>query len=339
MVSIIIPVYNVEKYLKYCIDSVLNQTFKKIEIILINDGSTDSSGQICNEYAKKHKNITLINQKNSGSGVARNKGLELAKGRFIAFCDPDDFLPQDAIKKYINAMNKNNADLAIGFIKELHFDNNKKLIAEKEPKIFDMSIKNRESFSKIFFELYDQINMRSPCNKLYSIKVIKENNIKFPGIRRSQDIVFNNEYYKYVKKVEIINSYVYYRRIIKDVIYNKYVGDLASSRVVVYESYKDLISFWGLNSKNAFEFLNKILFREIWDYQSFIINNSKLSWNEKLRLMDNINIKKLLMEMRKNNATPQLNTVSSKMLYLLICYNLKVPLITYRLLKNYHQKI
>ena len=91
LVSIIVPVYNTEKYLSKCLDSIVNQTYKNLEIILINDGSTDNSKAICEDFAKKDKRIQVINKENSGVSVSRNKGLSLAKGNYIAFIDADDY--------------------------------------------------------------------------------------------------------------------------------------------------------------------------------------------------------------------------------------------------------
>src|SRR3989338_8307313 len=96
-ISVIIPVYNARKFLKTSVDSVLGQNYKNIEIILIDDGSTDKSGEICDDYAKKDRRIKVIHQKNSGPAAARNTGIENAKGEFLFFADADDFLEKDAL--------------------------------------------------------------------------------------------------------------------------------------------------------------------------------------------------------------------------------------------------
>lgn len=111
MVSVIIPIYNVQVYLDKCLLSVINQTYKNLEIILINDGSTDQSLNICEIYAKKDNRIRIINQANSGVSKARNKGLDLAKGDYIAFVDSDDYLELDMIEKMVNYINKNQVDI------------------------------------------------------------------------------------------------------------------------------------------------------------------------------------------------------------------------------------
>lgn len=111
LISLIIPVYNVEKYLSKCLDSVVNQTYKNIEIIIINDGSTDSSLQICQEYKKKYSTIRLINQENNGIAAVRNIGLKEASGKYITFIDSDDYIDLDMIEKLYYFCKEKNADL------------------------------------------------------------------------------------------------------------------------------------------------------------------------------------------------------------------------------------
>lgn len=111
LISIIIPVYNVEKYLSECIESVINQTYSELEIILIDDESTDNSGKICDEYAVKDARIKVIHQKNSGAASARNKGLRIATGEYLAFVDSDDYLEKDAYEYMVTQLNANHADV------------------------------------------------------------------------------------------------------------------------------------------------------------------------------------------------------------------------------------
>ena len=111
MVSIIVPVYKVEKYIRQCINSILNQTYTKIELLLIDDGSPDSSGIICDEYANKDNRIRVFHINNSGVSAARNIGLRNIKGNYITFVDSDDWLEPDCIEKSLNIINKNNLDL------------------------------------------------------------------------------------------------------------------------------------------------------------------------------------------------------------------------------------
>ena len=113
LVSIIVPVYNVEKYLERCLDSLINQTLKDIEIILVDDGSTDDSGNICDKYAKKDKRIKVIHKENGGLSDARNIGLSIANGRYLQFVDSDDFIHKQMIEILYNTIINNNADISI----------------------------------------------------------------------------------------------------------------------------------------------------------------------------------------------------------------------------------
>ena len=112
-VSVIVPVYNAEKYLNRCIESIITQSYNNLEIILVNDGSTDNSLLVCEEYLKKDDRIKLITQENRGAGLARNKGLQNATGKYAVFVDSDDYLHNTAIEKCVNAQNKTNADLVM----------------------------------------------------------------------------------------------------------------------------------------------------------------------------------------------------------------------------------
>ena len=113
LISVVVPIYNVEKYLKTCIETIIKQTYKNIEIILVNDGSTDNSLQICNEFKEKEKRIKVINKKNGGLSDARNIGLKKAKGKYICFIDSDDFINEKYIEELHSLIIKNNAQIAI----------------------------------------------------------------------------------------------------------------------------------------------------------------------------------------------------------------------------------
>lgn len=113
MVSVIIPVYNVGKYIREALDSVINQTYTNLEIIIVDDGSTDESGEICDEYAQKDNRIIVIHQENKGIGPARNAGLEIMKGKYVAFLDPDDAYSPFFISSMLNKIEKEDADIVM----------------------------------------------------------------------------------------------------------------------------------------------------------------------------------------------------------------------------------
>ena len=113
LISVIIPVYNVEKYLRRCIDSVINQTYKNLEIIIVDDGSTDNSSNICDEYTNKDSRVKVVHKENGGLSSARNVGIELAKGDLIAFVDSDDYIELEMYEKLKENMDKYDSDIAI----------------------------------------------------------------------------------------------------------------------------------------------------------------------------------------------------------------------------------
>lgn len=120
VISVIIPVYNVEAYLEQCLNSVLHQSYKELEILLIDDGSTDSSGDICEEFSKKDVRIKLVHQKNGGAANAKNTGLKIATGYYLAFLDSDDFLESDAYEKLLSEMKESKADIVQGSFRDIY---------------------------------------------------------------------------------------------------------------------------------------------------------------------------------------------------------------------------
>ena len=113
LISIVVPIYNTEKYLKRCIESILNQTYQNLEVILVNDGSLDKSGQICNEYAKRDKRIKVIHKENTGSAESRNIGIKYATGKLIGFVDSDDYIDKNMYEMLYKDLKKHDAEIAI----------------------------------------------------------------------------------------------------------------------------------------------------------------------------------------------------------------------------------
>ena len=134
LVTVVVPVYNVEKTLDRCIESIINQTYTKIEIILVDDGSTDSSSSMCDNWAKKDERIVVVHKDNEGLGMARNTGIDYSKGDYICFCDSDDYLELDTVESCVEMANKTNADIIhYGFVvRDLSLKEKKRVHAEKD---------------------------------------------------------------------------------------------------------------------------------------------------------------------------------------------------------------
>lgn len=204
-VSIIVPVYNVEKYLRKCIDSLINQTLNNIEIICINDGSTDKSLKILKEYKNKDSRIILLNQENLGQSVARNRGIEIAKGEYLGFVDPDDWIDLDYYEKLYNAASTNNTDIAVGEIIRVTGIKKKKFLNFEKETLTDNT--------KLKFELCDVPEKSYIWNKIYKTQKLKEINLKFEEGRIFEDCIFTPQALFFLgKMVTVPNTYYYYLR-------------------------------------------------------------------------------------------------------------------------------
>ncbi len=199
LVSVIIPVYNTELYLEKCLKSVIDQTYEKLEIIVINDGSTDNSAKILQKFASIDYRIIYINQKNMGQANSRNNGINIAKGEFIIFIDSDDFIEENTIELSINLIGDN--DIAV-------FGVNKNI---QNNKIVDLKYKNKTYTSKEAYEmlLSNKLFNYSPCNKLFKSNLLKLNKIFFPVHKGMEDFLFILKTFFYANKIITTESVFY----------------------------------------------------------------------------------------------------------------------------------
>ncbi len=188
LISVIIPVYNVEEYLAECLNSVINQTYKNLEIIAIDDGSTDGSYKILKNYEQKEENIKVISQKNSGQSVARNLGLKLAKGKYIYFLDSDDYLSLNTFERLIKKMEENSLDIirfaAEPFVENFNFKVNKGQY-DYSHYFIEGKVYNRQEFLEINIKAF------TPSPVLFIIRkdILTKNNIEFkPGIIHEDEL-------------------------------------------------------------------------------------------------------------------------------------------------------
>jgi glycosyltransferase involved in cell wall biosynthesis len=215
-ISVIIPVYNVEKYLRECLDSIVNQSLKNIEIICVNDGSTDNSLEILNEYAQKDDRFVILSQANQGQGVARNKGIDVAQGEYIMFVDPDDWIATGMLELIYNEFKRSNVDVIQFDYTTISETTGKGKISNFEHiankyfglKVKDGTIFNIHDFKKVFFAKLPMIIW----NKAYSKDFITKNNIKFPPNKHAEDHLFSIKTYFLAKSVLYIKSNLYFYR-------------------------------------------------------------------------------------------------------------------------------
>lgn len=211
-ISVIVPIYNVEKYLEQCLESIINQTLKDIEIICINDGSTDNSLNILNKYATKDKRIKIINQENKGLGATRNVGIKLAKGEYISFIDSDDFLELTTYEETYKISKENNLDFLM--FRLINYDDEKDEYYTSN--YYDMSKIANTVGDEIFNykDLGDEIFSIavSACNKLYNREFIMKNNFKFPENTAFEDNPFFWNVFLNSKRVFFYKKHLYKRR-------------------------------------------------------------------------------------------------------------------------------
>ena len=204
-VSIIVPVYNVERYLGKCLDSLVNQTLKDIEIICVNDGSTDNSADILKTYSDKDNRIIVISQENSGQSVARNKGIDIAKGEFIGFVDSDDWVDENYFEALYNEALKSNSDIAVAGMIRITGPKQRKFLIFKDLLVTDnLNLK---------FELCDVPEKSYVWNKIYKTEKIKKCGLKFEDGIIFEDCIFTPQVLFFLEKmVTVPNIYYHYFR-------------------------------------------------------------------------------------------------------------------------------
>lgn len=261
MISVIVPIYNVEKYLSKCIESIIDQTYKDLEIILVDDGSTDSSGKICDEFASKDNRIKVIHKKNSGVSSARNQGLDKANGNYIAFVDSDDYIEKNMYEKMINIMNKYDVDIV-----SCNYNHVNGKIEPFFSLDEDEYIDNKtDLIEKIFqYKNYDMILF----NKLYKRYVWS--NIRFPvGINLAEDLMM------LYPTINLANKFY----CMKEALYNKIKRKEGLTNSKKIEDY--------INNVVAYEdFLIKVKQNEILDYKRIYISCAEGLFRHYRHLLD-----------------------------------------------------
>lgn len=220
VISVIMPVYNVQSRISMAIESVINQTYNNLELILVNDGSLDKSGEICDYYAKQDNRIKVIHQENLGVSAARNRGIEESTGKYINFIDADDTISMETFELLIEYLKDNNYDMIIYGISFDYYNRGVYLYSSNKAInrniiIFKETIKNN------YFDLYDANYLSSSCNKLIKKSIILDNNIRFDtNMAILEDLKFTLDILNNINKIIAINKPLY-----------KYYNELSSSKL------------------------------------------------------------------------------------------------------------
>ena len=312
-ISVIVPVYNVEKTLSRCIDSILNQTFKDMEIILVDDGSTDKSGFICDEYAEQYDFISVIHKENEGLGPTRNIGVFKAKGLYIYHCDSDDWIEPTLLEDSYNNAIANNSDMVIfGY----------RMFTERKGKLYEYGIVSSQS---IFISGEDEIRQyyidnlnnyfftQSACNRLVKKEFLTKNNLFFKPYRRGQDVIFSIDLFDKLKRLSILQNH-YYNYIIEP---GKFKGRSFDETINIYldifEGLKNGFIGWNKFTNKVEKMLVRLYFGQIMNFASYYIIEKS---DKKIMLL----IKNLMNNQRIENLLNSISYENLNSRYLRMCY-------------------
>ena len=275
-ISVIVPVYNAEKYLSRCIDSILNQTYKDFELILINDGSKDKSIDILRKYENIDNRIKVIYNSNNGVSKTRNIGVRLAQGEYIQFIDSDDFIDENMFEYNINTIEQENADIVMtGF----YLDIESKKGIDTVLQTFEKSISiGSKDIAKNLINRLNGTYINSPVNKLYKKSIIVDNNILMnENIDLGEDLIFNLEYMKYCQSVVFGNKcYYHYCMKAEDNLTARFRKDKLDIMKILYDKCKEFLVYSN-TEKDFLKELNSIFIK--WMYYCFIdLNNNECNY-------------------------------------------------------------
>ena len=297
--SIIVPIYNSEKYLKKCIESILCQSYKDFELILINDGSTDNSIEICKHYVKKDSRVNLVNKKNTGSSDTRNIGINQSKGKYISFIDSDDWIEANMLDHKINLAKKYNLDMVISGICFDKVDSSGNIISTIN-NYNDVLWLNKNEVRSNIINIFPNALINSSCNKIYKSELIKSNKIKFKSTEIGEDTLFNIDIIKEINTIGIIhNSYYHYMKYENNnTLTTKIIDNAYDKYIYIHKEIIELFSSWNITNNETYSKINETMFAQYFATTLKILsaNNSKYSYKEKKKMLDDGLKKKMIID-------------------------------------------
>ena len=318
-ISVIMPVFNVANYLDKAIMSVLNQDFKDFEFILVNDGSTDDSLKILRNYEKKDNRIVIIDQKNMGAHMARNNGIDIAKGEYLCFFDSDDYIDKNMLRELYEVINKYGSDLVIsGFNINTYYDDKNYFVRAYTPWICSgdaiENYNSKTNFRKYAYKNFDKNMFYPPWNKMYRSSYIKDNNFKFP-ITYRDDFPFVLDVIKDIEKITFTkNTYYNFIRKRSDSETQKYVKNLYEKREEEHEKMISLYRYWGLlNDTDSYEMISR---RYIDRVIECIVN----LYNKECNLTDTEKCDEIKKYLYNENTLSSIKSARPKKFYLRCMY-------------------
>jgi glycosyltransferase involved in cell wall biosynthesis len=318
-ISIIVPVYNIELYIKKCLDSIIVQTFSNIEIIVINDGSTDNSGKICEEYAKKDHRIKVVHKEYGGVSSVRNIGIEAAKGEFIGFVDGDDCIDKDMYQVLYQLCIETQSDISIC---KLGRQIKGELTNRSEEKIYIKEMDNLEAMSQLFKGVLYRFSL---CNKLFKKTCLE--NIQFPEGRIHEDLATTYKFFANSNKAVFTNymGYIYIKRE-NSILTSKF----NSKRLDAFIGWDEILLFMLEKYPTLFNEVTACFVYGCVDNMYYVFNQVE---NRKDRFKYLLVIQKSLKKYYRNIIRNRLISLNYRYIITLINYNLRLLVLSNTLKK------
>lgn len=322
-ISVLVPVYNVEKTLERCLQSILKQTFTDYEIILVDDGSTDGSGAICDCYAEKYDNIRVVHKENEGLGPTRNCGIREAKGEFVYHCDSDDWLKETLLEDAYAAITSQNADVLV-FGYDIFTEKSGDIILFDTISVDDGFYDSKDDIRRFFVKnYYNAFVVLSACNRMYRRSFLLEKDLFFPPLRRCQDMAYSLLLFDNIERLATIKT-AYYCYIIEP---GTYKGRTYTEMLDIYSTvYQQTASYfikWGMHGEKEQVNLNNNICEQIANYSVFAFAEKFKDDTENIKTLFN---DKVICERFKKYK----NTKKSKFM-MLFCLAMRLKSVSFML--------
>ena len=328
LITIVVPIYKVELYLEKCIQSLLNQTYKNLEIILVDDGSPDACGKICDNYAKLDKRIKVMHKINGGLSDARNVGIREASGKYIGFVDSDDFVRQDMYEILYSLIKKNNADISICDFEYVSEENTSTISCEAVPCKNEWQTITGNQAQYLYFNKKQRIIYTVAWNKLYRTDLFQ--NICYPKGKVHEDEFTTFKLLYIAPKIVTTNEKLYFYLVRKQSI----MGEFSKRRFDLLEAYREKIKFYSLNSeKELYKKSIQIYMRMTAQYINWITTDDtgcrQIAENQKAEFAKMYTMTKKKMHL----------SLGTKMEVFLFVHCLKIYLFLWRFIKSRRGKL
>jgi len=289
LVTVILPIYNVEAYLVKSVNSIINQTYSNLEIILVNDGSLDNCPKICDDFAKKDPRIKVIHKKNGGLSDARNVGIESAKGKYITFLDSDDYVELNLIEIAITSAELTKSDIItwgyyVDFMSQDENLNNT-IIHKYAPGIY-----TKKEFKKIPIDTSFIANIGYAWNKMYRQEFIMENNLRFEkGLSLVEDIVFNSTAFSLSEKIVCLEDILtHYMKRPHETLGSKFHDNYFQLKLKGRTAVRELLEAWHFDKKEISRIISLLEFSILKNILGLLTKSNTMSYTQKKAYLNNV---------------------------------------------------